>query len=62
MRQKRAIHTTTTSVTRTDAVSQAVTPTADLVASHDDRVSLAPLDPEQALRALLATPPHKDDD
>lgn len=27
-----------------------------------ERVSLAPLDPEDALRALLATPPLDDDD
>ncbi len=30
---------------------------AETLAPESDRVSLAPLGPEQALRALLATPP-----
>lgn len=39
-----------------------VTPHNPTPAERDERVSLAPLDPEEALRILLATPPEPDED
>jgi hypothetical protein len=55
--QTRTTNSPTTMTTTTAALADGK---RDNLRARDERVSLAPLTPEQALRGLLGTPPTKD--